>query len=426
MNARPAPFSTLAGQVARAQDRVLTDLDLLPDAKRGFLKRALVRSSRSRWELAACALGGAIAAGVLVGVLSNRAIRFETQSLQRSDGDGALVAGQSGQGKVVFSDGSTVVAGPNTRLRIESLTARGASVRVESGALRASIVHQKSTQWSFHAGPFEISVLGTRFDVDWNARDSALSIKLDEGSIRVSGCSAANVVMPAGQQMELRCVDGQARITLGSPQTPGAAASGGEPVPSSRADSTVSVPTTLPSRAAPEPEAAPTPSALMVEADKPDAASPDWRAMIAAGHLRDAYAAADGVGFEQVCAAASGRELLDLSDAALMAGRADRATQALLAVRKRFAGSAASAAAAYKLGRIAFDNRGAMGDARTWFLAYLQEAPGGALAREASGRLIEIDVSTGNVAGARERAREYLRNYPDGPHAKLAKGLVQP
>jgi len=142
--------------------------------------------------------------------------------------------------------------------------------------------------------------------------------------------------------------------------------------------------------------------------------------------LREAYTAADREGFEQVCGTASAHEALDLSDGALLSGRTDRAKQALLLVRKRFPGSAASAAAAYRLGRIAADQEGAMGDAQTWFGVYLREAPGGELAREALGRLLEIDVSMGNVASARTRASEYLQRYPDGPHARLARGLIRP
>jgi TolA-binding protein len=156
----------------------------------------------------------------------------------------------------------------------------------------------------------------------------------------------------------------------------------------------------------------------------PDAGAADWRALAAKGKLRDAYAAAEAAGFEAECERASGRELLELADAALLAGRMDRANLALLAARRRYPGTPHAAAAAYRLGRMAFDQRGALGDARNWFQVYLQEAPSGGLAREAAGRLIEIDLRTGNVAAARARAEQYLRQYPDGPHAELARKVV--
>jgi TolA-binding protein len=145
---------------------------------------------------------------------------------------------------------------------------------------------------------------------------------------------------------------------------------------------------------------------------------------VAKGNLREAYAAAEGAGFDAECAAASPRELLDLADCALLAGRADRAGSALLTLRRRYPGSAAATSAAYKLGKVAFDQRGALGDARTWFDVYLREAPSGGLAREALGRLVEIEYRTGNTPAARQRAGQYLEQYPNGPHAELARRVL--
>ena len=43
---------------------------------------------------------------------------------------------------------------------------------------------------------------------------------------------------------------------------------------------------------------------------------------------------------------------------------------------------------------------------------------------EPSGRLIEASQREGDAAGARAAAERYLRDYPSGPHAKLASRLV--
>ena len=63
-------------------------------------------------------------------------------------------------------------------------------------------------------------------------------------------------------------------------------------------------------------------------------------------------------------------------------------------------------------------------EAAQWFGKYLEEAPGGALAREALGRLIEAELESGNRANASSAASRYLKSYPDGPHVPLAREVL--
>ena len=67
----------------------------------------------------------------------------------------------------------------------------------------------------------------------------------------------------------------------------------------------------------------------------------------------------------------------------------------------------------------------AYADAQRWFEVYLHERPNAPLAREARGRLMEALVRTGERARAESLAEQYLGLHPDGPHAKLARQLVQ-
>jgi TolA-binding protein len=424
MNPQPAPLGSLARQVARSQDRLLADLDLIPGARQEFVKRAAPGPLPRSRVLAVYALAGAmLALGLLLVVLKlNRQLRFETQALQPSADDPlSLHAAASGGGRVSFSDGSTVAMEPASTLRVEAVTSRGASVRLDGGALQAAIEHRASARWDFHAGPFDIAVLGTRFDLRWDPRTSSLAMKVIEGSVQVSGCAMAVGVVSAGQSTELRCTEGRTVFLL--PQT---RSGNSETASSDNHSETATISSALSNaqaEPASRPEVAASPSAKVEVAVDP--AASDWRLSIAQGRLREAFAAADRAGFEQVCASANGRELLDLADAALLSGRTDNGKQALMLVRKKSGGSSASATAGYKLGRIAFD-QGSMSEARGWFQSYLQEAPAGPLAREALGRLMEIDVRAGNMVNARETAREYLRRHPDGPQAKLAKELVRP
>ncbi|XYI02301.1 hypothetical protein ACMHYB_22065 [Sorangium sp. So ce1128] len=78
------------------------------------------------------------------------------------------------------------------------------------------------------------------------------------------------------------------------------------------------------------------------------------------------------------------------------------------------------------LGKLAADHLGAPGDALTWFQTYLDEEPGGGLAEQALGRLIELRQRRGDAAGARAAAALYLRRYPGGAYASLAQAAAAP
>jgi hypothetical protein len=77
---------------------------------------------------------------------------------------------------------------------------------------------------------------------------------------------------------------------------------------------------------------------------------------------------------------------------------------------------------AFLLGKIAADQQGAPSQAVTWFETYLQEVPGGALAEEALGRLMQLQQRS-NPAAASALAKRYLARYPKGAYAGLAKSL---
>jgi TolA-binding protein len=151
-----------------------------------------------------------------------------------------------------------------------------------------------------------------------------------------------------------------------------------------------------------------------------------WKELARSQHYREALAAAEGAGFEATCRAASAGDLVLLGNSARFAGSAVRAEQAFRLARSRFPGSSEASMAAFYLGRIAYDQRGDRRQAAEWFQSYLREAPGGALAREAAGRLLEAERALGDRAAAQAAARAYLQKYPSGPHAGLARELLEP
>ena len=160
---------------------------------------------------------------------------------------------------------------------------------------------------------------------------------------------------------------------------------------------------------------------------EPAAPAPaSWRDLAREGKSKDAWAAAEAEGLDQLLATLSAAELLQLADLARLAGRGSEARRVYGVVRDRFAGSDAAAAAAFHLGRMSFDGSGAYAQAARWFSTYLAERPGGAFAPEATGRLMESLERSGDHAGAQRLAAQYLERWPRGAHAALASSLVAP
>lgn len=284
---------------------------------------------------------------------------------------------------LAFSDGTRIVLGPSTRARVASVTPKGARVLVESGKLHADVVHTGDAKWAVEAGPFEVRVTGTSFDVSWDPKDEAIVVALTEGSVVVTGCKLGEGKrVVRGEELRVSCKE-----VAAAPLPP--------PAPL-----TTMTPETLPDapQAVAAAPVAPVPSAKPVaSAPKP---TPE----------------------NQPTAA----ELLAAADAARYQGDSDRAIEALTTVRRRFAGTDAAASAAFELGRISFDARRDFARAGDWFDTYLHERPNGALAREALGRALEARHRAGDGTQAEHLAVRYLAAYPDGPHAKLARKIVSP
>jgi hypothetical protein len=152
--------------------------------------------------------------------------------------------------------------------------------------------------------------------------------------------------------------------------------------------------------------------------------NPDWRELLSLHRYAEAFDAADVLGLSSICATADAATLLDLSDAARFSGHMSGAKFVLQEVRRRFGGDERASTAAFDLGRIAFDDEAAFGQAAQWFGVYLAERPTGRFAREAAGRRMEALERSSDHEGAKIAARRYLRDFPTGPHADVARSLA--
>jgi TolA-binding protein len=322
-----------------------------------------------------------------------------------------------------FSDGTVLEVQPMSRVRVVDTSVDGARIAIERGELHAEVIPRREGSWWVIAGPFSVHVTGTSFDVRWDPTEERFVTSVSHGSVVVSGPLVGGArPIPAGfrltadlssSRLEMVRLDASADV----PQVVASAA------PSDDDEANVSAAHPANDGLAPANDAAydrPTRSAANTE--KPVTT---WQKLAREGKLREAFAQAEAQGFSSQCESSPAAELLLLADAARLSGHPDRAREALLELRRRFPKDSRRAAAAFVLGKIAFDQRRAFAEAATWFSASIREQPSGSLSREASGRLIEALRNSGDSAAARRAAEDYLTKYPDGPHASVARSVLR-
>ncbi len=413
MESPKVELSELGADLDRALVEATRPDEQLRAAREGLLERLAAGAAGERRALSAkparqarWVLGVGVAAAMAAGVLLwlRAPISFEVGGTGVTGGTDALISAEGAESvPLSFSEGSSVVVRPGGRVRVLDTDARGAHVLVESGAVDVAIAHRgRSPSWSFDAGPLSVQVTGTRFHLGWSPREQRFALAMSEGTVVVSGsCLGAPKSVRSGEKLELACGAGKNDEVAALPAPARAAVAapigGGSP-----------------------PLAGVTPPAV------PSAASGEktWRELLRGGESKQALVAVEKADFAAVLATASQAELLGLADAARVAGHTDQAVTLLATLRRRFPGSANAAAAAFSLGRIAFERRGAYSEAVRWFSTYLDEAPNGPLMGDAVGRLMESRSRNGDRKGARADAEQYLRRFPRGPYASLATRLL--
>jgi hypothetical protein len=413
-------------RLARAQDRTLEPADsdraiarLVAAARVGAAQRT--SSARaSRRAFVALLAAAVLSAALLLLLRPRRASLTFSAGVDRGEVGRWVAAPAAAALPVRFSDGSVLTLAPAGRARVASADTDGAEIVLERGALTCSIVHRDGTRWRVQVGPFSVAVTGTRFEVAWQPDTDTLRLRLEEGSVRLTGpLVEGDRVVGAGEVIELSLRphpaerDGPAASsapTIASPFVTSSAPDDGTAMPAASASAIA----THGARAATTPSGTASASAP----------KPSWRELAKAGKYEAALRSAEEGDFDATLATADADALVSLGDTARLAGDTARAKQAYRAARRRFPGTGAAAMSALSLGRLAFDHEAAFADAARWFEAYLAEDAAGPLAREAAGRLIEARERDGDRIAARAAARRYLARWPDGPHAAKARSLL--
>lgn len=317
-----------------------------------------------------------------------------------------------------FSDGSVVTLDPSTRARVERAAANGAVLLVESGRLSANVVHRSESDWRFLAGPYSVHVTGTAFVLSWQLA-GVLDIEMKSGVVVVTGPGIDSSV-------EVR---GHRRFVM--PGAPASTATNApNPLPEAWAPQSGSAP--LP-REGLSPSASAAKSAQDLARTQTDTrhavpeAPPNesWASLVARGEYARVLGLANARGIDATLASGTLDDLAALADAARFSGDRNVAERSLGEVRSRFPGTPRAQSSTFLLGRIADD----AGDARSavsWYERYLNEAPGGSLAADASGRRMLALRRLNESEKARRAALEYLERFPTGPHANIARDIVGP
>ncbi len=453
------------------------------------LDAGLVRRKRVRgagWALAAAltlALGTVAGRGVW---LRHTRLTFAIEGADaRTDGYIPRVAAPLAQ--VKFSDGTEIGLEHGSRAWVISTGADGAQLRLEDGRAHFAVVHRPHAHWSVEAGPFVVSVTGTKFDVEWSGTNDLLRVHLRSGVVTVGGPQTrGGVTLLPGQVLEARPdegilrvepapaepaapraspggaeIAGEAKASLpaelpapaeqaapaAEPAAPAGSASAGLAAPAGSTAATglaasarpaASPPKTAsaPDSDAPRPPAGPIaerkprvvaarPKAIALATPAPSELGAAWRKEIARGDFQQILAQAEAGGMQSCLRSLPSDRLAALGDAARYAGRTALASQVLQAQRARFAGSPAAAEATFLLGRLAEDAHQPSSAALPWYQLYLTEAPSGAYAAEALGRQMLILGAQERGERAREAARRYLEAYPRGAYVTQAHQILE-
>jgi hypothetical protein len=383
----------LGRTVAKHQDQAAERLS--EQVVRETLRRARAarpqRSWRWTWALAPAAL--------VIGLLWFGLVRKDAQlagppaqqAASAAEPVPSALSASAENGAFVFEDGTTVLLSMGGEGQVVERSDLGGRVRLEQGRMRISVPPDRGRRWEFLAGPYRVEVKGTRFDLSWEPKTKRFDLEMLDGSVRVSGGDVEPRLVIAGQKLQF----------------------GAEPEPQ-----VPSPPPPAPSLQAPPSATASAPSSAKPSVGPAD--QPNWQALALEGKYKLAVEAAESAGFDSVLSRSSASELLLLGDACRLGGKSSLGVRAYSKVRERFAGSLEAQRALFSLGVAAFPSA----SAATFFEQYLAEAPGGTLAPEALGRLLEIAHRGGNKQAARAAASRYLARFPNGAHARLAKTIL--
>ena len=145
------------------------------------------RRSRARWWPAVAAATLIAVIGAVWVLRRDAALTFSVAGGAQPASVGRWYEAANAQIPFTFSDGTTVLIHRGGRGRVDRLAVGGGRVRLDQGRASVSVVRQAASDWRFSAGPFDVHVTGTRFDLEWTPPKRRLTLVMHDGSVRVEG-----------------------------------------------------------------------------------------------------------------------------------------------------------------------------------------------------------------------------------------------
>jgi hypothetical protein len=404
------------GALVRGSSDAPVSEDVHRDGRERLVGTAVAQryaSQPRRRATVALAAAAILVAGFGTWRLWPRPLSYEVRGGSGFDGP-YVSASPMSPAELLFSDGSNLQADPGCRLRVDETYRNGARVFVERGQATTRVTHEKASNWTFVAGPFEVHVTGTRFALSWDPLVEEIDLRLLEGSVEVrSPLAQGPIVVRAGQRFRAAVASRSLMVTEGEtqPATPAAPVIENAPIP------VVAV--------APPPAPAPPAATTATTANSKVAPArrESWHELLTRGDFESIVIGANARGLDACIGTCSAGDLRSLADAARYTGRGELAEKCLIALRQRFPTGAHAAAAAFMLGRT-HETRNRPTSAQRWYETYLTESPDGEFAAEALAGKMRAVTTTRGPAAAKPLALEYLRRYPQGVHVKTARKIA--
>ncbi|MEN9580782.1 MAG: hypothetical protein RJA70_3791 [Pseudomonadota bacterium] len=381
------------------------------EARYRFVEKGRADSHRQwrfshSWSWRFGLMGAAAVAALMVFVIAQPADDLTFQVIQQ---DGA---GLHAQAVMEFSDGSSVQLLQEARARVERTEPNGAHLVLQRGKIHVSVVPNPLSRWTVSAGPIQVAVTGTQFDVDWDESGRVFVLELIRGEVLVTSPLRPTAVrMTAGQKLSIDLHTQSQSLSAG-----GQAAA---VAPDVRLPEAASSTATEPALGLGEvtPQSSAQAASQSAGARVP---APTWKALLVQGNFELVLAEVRERGVERCL---RGCELIDLeaaADAARYAGETGLAEQLLGGLNSRFPRTAAGQKATFLLGDVA-QRQQDLAAAENWYRRYLSQSPQGSYAAEAVGRLL---VMTRDPARQRELAERYLEFGQKGAYSDRARRVL--
>lgn len=375
----------------------------------------------------------AAAAAVLIGtaglLLFNRANSpspdsFFEYTVTNADTTGGenqwILAPQKGNAEIKFVQGSRFAIKDNGAVRILSHTPKLVHIELHTGQLNSKVKGNGITNWKISAGPFQLSVLGTQFNVDWNLQKGTLRVQLQKGVVLVQGGSISDhgIRLYAGHTLAANSLDGTFEVTTGKNNKK-------KTVPEEIATSNLLNPSTVNSKASAEnfEDEFVAPSQLTPSGAKHAAKTPRWLTYYKKDDFHMAQKAIESAGLSRLLQTASAQDLWKISQIYRHIGDSVTTNRALLQIRKRYPASSKAKISAFILGRNMMEQQHNSSQAAAWFEQYIKESPNGTMIQEAYNRLFSAYSSSGQTQRTVDAADRYLKKFPNGVYVSKAKQI---